>query len=170
MPRVSFDALPDHGRLWVFPASRPLTEQEQSRLLGEVDGFLEAWAAHGRPLEAACELIEDRFLLIGVDVDVAAPSGCSIDALVHRLEALAGGLGITLNDHALVRYRTEEGEIRTLSRADFRALVSAGRVGPDVRVFDTTLTNVGERRAGQLEGPAAERWHGRAFFRGQLQP
>ena len=137
-------------------------------MMAEVDGFLESWAAHGRPLQSARELVEDRFLLIGVDVDVAAPSGCSIDALVHRLDALAGDLGVTLNDHAPVRYRTEDG-IRSASRAEFRALAADGEVGPDVRVFDTTLTNVGERRDGRLEGPASDRWHARAFFRAQLQ-
>lgn len=168
MPRVSFDALPDHGRLWVFPASRPLTSEEQVRMLAEVDAFLEGWAAHGRPLQSARELVEDRFLLIGVDVDVAAPSGCSIDALVHRLDAMAGDFGITLNDHTPVRYRVPDG-IRSTSRAEFRTLAAEGDVGPDVRVFDTTLTKVGERRAGQLEGPASERWHGRAFFKAQLQ-
>jgi hypothetical protein len=168
MPRVSFDALPDHGRLWVFPASRDLCEAERSRLLEEVDGFLDSWAAHGRPLRSARELVEDRFLLIGVDVDAASPSGCSIDALVHRLEALASSIGVTLNDHAPVRYRAGDG-IRSVSRAEFRALAAAGEIGPDVHVFDTTLTNVGERRAGRLEGPASGRWHGRAFFRAQLQ-
>lgn len=137
-------------------------------MLAEVDGFLEGWSAHGRPLQSAREIVEDRFLLIGVDVDVTAPSGCSIDALVHRLDALAGKLDVTLNDHTPVRYRAEEG-IRSSSRAEFRALADGGEVGPDVQVFDTTLTNVGERRAGRLEGPASERWHGRAFFRAQLQ-
>ncbi len=39
MPRVSFDEIPDHGRLWVFPIGRPLDEAEQARCLGVVDGF-----------------------------------------------------------------------------------------------------------------------------------
>jgi hypothetical protein len=168
MPRVPFDTLPDHGRLWVFPASRTLTEAEQARLLAEVDDFLEGWAAHGQPLRASREMVDATFLLVGVDVDAAAPSGCSIDALVHRLEDLARSLGITLNDHTPVRYRAADG-IRSLSRGDFRALADAGEVGPDVSVFDTTLTTVGQRREGGLEGPASERWHARAFFKAQLQ-
>lgn len=168
MPRVSFEALPDHGRLWVFPASRSLTEAEQLRLLAEVDDFLDGWAAHGRPLRASREMVDDTFLLVGVDVDAAAPSGCSIDALVHRLEDLARGIGITLNDHNPVRYRAVDG-IRSLSRSDFRALADRGELQPDIKVFDTTLTTVGQRRERGLEGPAAERWHGRAFFKAQLQ-
>ncbi|MEX2465866.1 MAG: hypothetical protein WD995_03085 [Gemmatimonadota bacterium] len=136
-------------------------------MLREVDDFLEGWAAHGRPLRSAREVVGDRFLLVGVDVDAAAPSGCSIDALVHRLEELAHSLDITLNDHTPVRYRAENG-IVSASRADFRARAEAGAIGPDVRVFDTTLTRVGQRREGRLEGPASASWHGRAFFKAQL--
>jgi hypothetical protein len=36
-------------------------------------------------------------------------------------------------------------------------------------VFDTTLVKVGQLRGGGLEAPASETWHGRAFFRRQLQ-
>jgi len=164
MPRVPFEALPDHGRLWVFPASRDLSDAESETLLGAVDGFLASWSAHGAPLRSARELVERRFLLVGVDVDAEAPSGCSIDALVNQLRALGGELGATLIDHAPVWFRGEAGDVRAKSRKDFRALVEQGAVGPDVVVFDTSLTKVGQARAGELERPAARSWHGKAFF------
>jgi hypothetical protein len=163
MPRVPFDDLPDQGRVWVFPASRALTADEAERCLREVDDFLETWRAHGVPLRSGRELVERRFLLVGVDVDAEAPSGCSIDALVNRLRALGASLGVTLVDHAPVWFRTN-GEIRAVPRAEFRRLVAAGAVGPQVRVIDTTLTRVWQVRSGALERPAAESWHARAFF------
>ena len=163
MPRVAFDALPDHGRLWIFPVSRRLTDEEAQRLLSEVDSFLSDWAAHGLPLRSARELVEGHFLVVGVDVDAEAPSGCSIDALVRRLQGLAGSLDITLHDQTSVRYREGE-EIRTLSRPEFRGKVERGELGQDVRVFDTTLVRVAQFRAGGLEAPAADTWHRRAFF------
>lgn len=168
MPRVPFDALPDHGRLWVFPVSRPLQPDERDRLLAEVDGFLETWAAHGQPLQSARALVEDQFLVVGVDVDAEAPSGCSIDALVRRLGGVADALDVTLHDQTSVRYRAGD-EIRTVSRAEFRAAAERGEVGPDVRVFDTTLVKVEQLRTGALEAPASRTWHGRTFFREQLQ-
>jgi hypothetical protein len=163
MPRVAFDEIPGHGRLWVFPASRDLTESEASTCLAAVDDFLDAWAAHGVPLRSARELVERRFLLVGVDVDAEAPSGCSIDKLVSRLRALGGEMGVELIDHAPVWFR-ENGEVSSVSRAEFRALASAGRVHADVPVFDTSLTRVAQARAGALERPASSSWHGRAFF------
>ena len=154
MPRVPFDALPGHGRLWVFPANRTLTDVEARACLEVVDEFLASWAAHGVPLKSGRELREGRFLLVGVDVDAETPSGCSIDALVNRLRDFGGELGVTLIDHAPV---------------SFRALAADGGIGPDVPVFDTTLTRVEQARAGALERPATETWHGQAFFRDRVR-
>jgi hypothetical protein len=164
MPRVSYDELPDHGRLWVFPATRDLTDVEADAFLGAVDDFLETWSAHGAPLRSARRLVDRRFLLVGVDIDAEAPSGCSIDALVNRLRALGGELDVSVIDHAPVWYRAESGDVRALSRAAFGQLAREGGVDAGVPVFDTSLTKVGEERAGGLEKPARESWHGKVFF------
>ncbi len=164
MPRISFEELPDHGRLWVFPADRALSAEEEARVGEVVDAFLEGWAAHGQPLRSGRSLREGRFLLVGVDEDAEAPSGCSIDALTGALRDLGAELGLRLIDHAPVWYRDGEA-IRAVPRAEFRALAEAGRVNPATRVFDTSLTRIAQARAGALEKPASESWHGRAFFR-----
>ncbi|MCG6955599.1 MAG: hypothetical protein LJF04_06365 [Gemmatimonadetes bacterium] len=167
MPRIDFHDIPDQGRLWVFPASRSLTPSEADALLAEVDAYLAEWAAHGVPLSSGRELRESHFLLVGVDEDVEAPSGCSIDALVNRLRALGQELGVAIIDHASVWYR-RDGDIQRVSRPEFRQLAAAGQVGPDTTVFDTTLTQMSALRDGKLEVPARESWHGRTFFRGAL--
>ena len=163
MPRIAFRELPDHGRIWIFPADRTLTEAEARVLLNEVDRFLDGWAAHGIPLRCARELRYGRFLIVGVDEDAEAPSGCSIDALMNSLAAMGAAMGVELLDHAPVWFRAGE-EIRCVSRSDFRALSEAGKVGPDTWVFDTTLTRLADLRGGRMERPARESWHGRAFF------
>ena len=164
MPRIDFSALPDHGRVWVFPASRQLDADEGRRLLAEVDAFLDGWAAHGSPLRSGRELVEGWFLLVGVDEDASRPSGCSIDALVNRLEALGEALGVQLEDRAPVWYRTGA-EVRRVSRDEFRALAREGAVDPDTPVFDPSLTRLRQLRAEGLERPARQSWHRLAFFR-----
>lgn len=166
MPRIEFDALPDHGRVWVFPADRPLDPDEAGRLLREVDDFLDGWAAHGAPLRSGRLLHEDTFLVVGVDEDASVPSGCSIDALVNRLEALGAELGVKLVEHAPVWYRDGDA-IRVVSRADFRTLAREGTVDASTPVFDTTLTRLSALRDGGLERSARDSWHGRVFFREQ---
>ncbi|MDP2957269.1 MAG: hypothetical protein Q8N53_12670 [Longimicrobiales bacterium] len=163
MPRIPFSELPDHGRVWVFPASRRLDDGERAALLVEVDAFLDGWAAHGAPLRSGRELLEGHFLAVAVDEDASRPSGCSIDALVNRLEALAQGMGIRLVDHAPVWYRQGD-EIRVASREEFRARAKEGVVDASTRVFDTSLTRLADLRRSGLERPAGESWHGRAFF------
>jgi hypothetical protein len=164
MPRIDFNALPDHGRLWVFPAGRRLSPEEASRLQEEADAFLDSWAAHGAPLRSGRELWERQFLLVGVDGEVEAPSGCSIDALVGRLRDVGRDFDVTLVDHSAVWYR-DGGSVRVASRADFRGLTEAGDVDPDTPVFDTTLTRLSELRSRGLERPARDSWHGPVFFR-----
>lgn len=164
MPRVAFAQIPQHGRVWVFPASRPMTEAETQALMAQVDAFLDGWAAHGAPLRSGCVLVEDQFLVVGVDEDASQPSGCSIDALVNRLEALGEEHGLTLVEHGPVWYR-DGGEVRTVSRDAFRELARTGAVDAETRVFDTTLTRIATFREDGLERPARESWHGRAFFR-----
>jgi len=130
MPRIDFSDLPDHGRLWVFPASRRLSLDESARLLSEADVFLDGWAAHGAPLVSGRVMVEGHFLLVGVDEDAEAPSGCSIDALVNRLTELGQEQGVTLVEHAPVWYRKGD-TVCAVSRPEFRARVAAGDVDLD---------------------------------------
>ena len=165
MPKVAFETLSDDSRLWVFGAERALSAEEQAVLLAAVDRFLEEWAAHGSPLTGACDLLEECFLVVGVDEASVPPSGCSIDAMVGVLSALEGTMGVALAGHSPIFYRASSGEVERVERTEFRRLAEEGRVGPTTTVFDTTLTRVGRLRDGGWELPASETWHGQAFFR-----
>ena len=165
MPRVAFESLPDDARLWVFGIERALVAEEERVLLTAVDRFLEEWAAHGSPLTGACQLLEERFLMVGVDEASVPPSGCSIDAMVRVLSALEDTMGVALVNHGAIFYRSSSGEVVRVERAEFRRLAEEGNVEPSTAVFDTTLTRVGRLRDGGWELPASETWHGQAFFR-----
>ena len=106
MPRIDFDALPDHGRVWVFPAtapSRPTRPRACSRR------WTPSWTGGpptARPSARAGRCAEGTFLLVGVDEDASAAVG----VLHRRAGEPAGGAGrrrwaSTLVDHAPVWYR-----------------------------------------------------------------
>lgn len=164
MPQVIFQELPEDARVWIFAAERALAPGEKARLLAQVDGFIDQWAAHDTPLTAGRDLRYDQFLFVAVDQRQAGPSGCSIDALVRQMKRLEQDLGLELVNHAPVVYRAGD-EIRRLRRDQFAALAAAGAVGPGTTVFDNTLTRLGDVRAGRWETQAANSWHARAFFR-----
>jgi hypothetical protein len=163
MPRVHFDKMPEHARLWIFAADRTLNDAERDLLLQRVDAFLDEWKAHGAPLTAARDWRHDRFLFVGVDEAAAGVSGCSIDALVRDMRALEQELHMTLVDNAPVMYRDGDA-IRRVPRHEFAELAAGGSVGRDTVVFNNALTAVGQVRAGEWEVPAGRSWHGEAFF------
>jgi hypothetical protein len=163
VPRVPFDQLPPDARLWIFPASRRLSDDEQARVLAAADAFIDQWLAHGVPLNAARDIRHNQFVLIGVDEQAAGASGCSIDALVRSMGQLQSSLGLELIEHGPVLYRNG-GAIARVSREEFGKLASTGQVSLDTVVFDNTLARVADLRAGRWEVRAADSWHARAFF------
>ena len=164
MPRVPFETLPDESRLWVFGVGRDLDAAEEESFLLVVDEFLDGWVAHGMALRCARDWRHGRFLLVAVDEASEPPSGCSIDAMVRILKEEENVLGVPIVDSSPVWY-LQDGNVRRSSRSDFRRLVDEGAVGPDVVVFDNTVTRLTEERAGRWERPARESWHRKAFFR-----
>ncbi len=167
MPRVPFHQLPPHARLWIFPAERPLSDEEGRRVFAEVDAFIDQWTGHGLPLTAGRDLPYNRFVFVAADERAAGISGCSIDALVRRMKQLQAEFGVELVNNTPVMYRDGQAIVRA-TREQFTDLAAAGTVNLDTKVFDNTLTNVGDVRTGRWEVRAADAWHARAFFEGAL--
>ena len=164
MPKISFEALPDESRLWVFAVERALEEADQESFLSAVDQFLETWAAHGVPLTCGRDFRRGRFLLVAVDEASAPPSGCSIDAMVGVLKDQERRLGMRILDNTPVWF-VADGEVRRVSRAEFSRLAEEGSVSPETVVFDNTVTRLTDARGGRWEGPARRSWHQRVFFK-----
>ena len=158
MPLVSFDSLPDDSRVWVFAADPPLQDAGAEQLLDDVERFLSGWQAHGEPLRTGYDWRECRFLTIAVDQSTAGASGCSIDGLYRTLRALEPVLGSSLVAGGRVFYREASGAVAGVSRETFGDLASAGAIGRSTRVFDTTLTTLGDWRK-RFEIPLAKSWH-----------
>lgn len=158
MPFVEFEDLPDSARTWVFGADRSLDSGATDLLLSEVDRFLSQWHAHGSPLTAARDWKYGRFLTVAVDQSTAGASGCSIDGLFRSLKAMEPRLGASLVTSGLVFYRDKKGGIESVDRERFTALSTEGKVNRKTRVFDPTVTTLGEWRA-RFELDAAHSWH-----------
>ena len=163
MPRISFDELPQDSRLWIFPAERALSPQEEAQLLSKVDSFLEEWAAHGTPLTGARDWRYGRFLLVAVDEASVPPSGCSIDAMTGVLKQAGEALGLSFVDQGPVFFKKGE-EVHRASRAEFKAKAEVGEVALETTVFDNSITHLGQLASGEWEKPAGASWHRRAFF------
>lgn len=159
MPVVSFEALPDSARVWVFGSDRPLRADGTAALLSGVDAYLADWKAHGAPLTVGREWHADRFLIIAVDQSTAGASGCSIDGLFRVLQQLEKEVGSSLVSGGRVFYRDGTGAVQSTSRDEVASLAAGGAISKDTVVFDTTLTDLGNYRA-CFERPARQSWVG----------
>lgn len=158
---VTLNELPDNARVWIYGADRSLSPEEREQIAAELRAFVDRWTAHGAELRAGAELVEDRFAVVAVDEASAPASGCSIDAMVHRIAELERELDCSLLDGTRVFYRTDEGAIEGCDRATFRTRAEEGAIRDETAVFDLTLATLGDVRAGELERPVARSWHRR---------
>jgi hypothetical protein len=159
VPLIRFSDLPSDARLWVFGASRRLSDIEQAKLLSAVDAYLAQWKAHGMPLTTGRELREARFLLIGVDQHTAGASGCSIDALYRTLQQLEQALGTAIVAGGRVFWRGADGEVQGGTRDQFVVAATNGAMTRESVVFDTNVTTMAQLET-VFERRVAESRHG----------
>jgi hypothetical protein len=166
MPLVEIEGLPDNARTWVFSADNTIKAPVSDTLLSEVDGFLSQWHAHGSPLTVGRNWKYGRFLTVAVDQSTAGASGCSIDGLFRTLKGLEPKLGASLVTSGLIFFRDEDGAIQSVDRDQFTALGAERRITPGTRVFDPTVTTLGEWRA-RFELNAEDSWHAKLLRKKQ---
>jgi len=166
MPLVEIEGLPDNARTWVFGADKTIKAPASETLLREVDRFLSQWRAHGSPLTAGRDWKYGRFLTVAVDQSTAGASGCSIDGLFRALKALEPKLGASLVASGLIFFRDEKGAVQSVDREQFTALGAEGKIAPDTRVFDPTVTTLGEWRA-RFELNISDSWQAKLLRKSQ---
>ena len=158
----NFSVFGDDSQLWVYPFREPLTEPTSRLVEQTLNEFLPGWASHGTAVRGRFLIYADRFLLLTGDCP-AGISGCAIDSSVGNLKVLRDQHGLDGLDRSLILFRDTEGRILAEHFSDFQKLTSCGRILPNTPVFDTTITTLGELRAGGLEKPFQDSWHAARF-------
>lgn len=156
---VPFSTLPNHARVWIYPASRPFTAAEKEEISEILSQFLNQWVAHGTPLKTAFDLPYNHFIVIGLDEEVQGASGCSIDTSVHLIQQLEAKFNVILLDKMNVCYREKE-QILYISLKEFRKLAKSPMVNLDTIVFNNLVVDKAEYES-IWEVPAYDSWHAR---------
>lgn len=139
----TLENLPDHARVWIYQANRPLTDQEVEQMNRAGATFIEDWSAHGASLDAAFEVKFNRFIIIAVDEEKALASGCSIDKSVHFMKGLGEAFQVDFFNRMQTIYE-EQGELKAVPLHEFWAMRKAGLIGDNTIVFDNLVKNIGE--------------------------
>lgn len=163
---IDFDKIADDARVWVYQASRPLSRAEVLTVEYALKPALDGWAAHGQPLLASANVLENRFVIVAVDEDQALPSGCSIDASVHFVQSIGQQLGQTgapvdFMDRSAA-YQSTDGSVETLALPDIKTAVANGRLTPETPVFNTLVKTKAEFLS-HWQVKAADTWLKRYF-------
>jgi len=158
---VPFENLPDDSRVWIYQANRSFSAEELEELQSRLDKFVTQWTAHGSDLKASYLIKYKRFIVLSLDQEITAASGCSIDASVHFIQQLEKDYQVELLDKMNVSYK-QGGFIAYKSLSDFRKMAKNRSVSPKTTVFNNLVNNKAEFLS-DWEVPAAESWHKRFF-------
>ncbi|MEN9336763.1 MAG: hypothetical protein RLZZ500_1750 [Bacteroidota bacterium] len=158
---VPFETLPDESRIWIYQSNRKLSDEEVAEIDSALNAFLANWAAHGTPLEASFLIKYNRFIVLAVNQEVQAVTGCSIDASVVFIQQLEQQYGIDLLDKMNVTFR--QGDFIThKTLLDFKKMVKEKSVSSNTIVFNNLVNTIEEWKE-SWEVPAADSWHSRFF-------
>jgi hypothetical protein len=134
-------SLPDHSRVWIYQADRKLSAEEQTDLIKKGREFTSSWAAHGHELMAEMTILLDHFVVIILDENVEAASGCSIDKSVKFILDRQKELGINFTNR-LISAMYIDGAVRLFPYADVKTNLENGKISGETMVFDNTISTL----------------------------
>jgi hypothetical protein len=153
---MSLNTLPGHSRIWIYQSNRPFIESEIIWLEQELDAFTSTWKAHGSPLLAGWEIPYLHFVVLAVDENTEAPSGCSIDTSVHLMRKIETHLGVSLFSRTDIAFLINE-TVTILSRKEMQEAYAKGVLNEETLMFDHTVTRLEEWRTSWIK-PLKESW------------
>jgi hypothetical protein len=158
---VPFETLPDESRIWIYQSNRKFSDEEVAEIETSLQEFLTNWAAHGAALEASYQVKYNRFIVIAINQDTQAATGCSIDASVQFIQALEQRFDVDLLDKMNVTFKLGD-HIAYKPLIDFKKMAKEKAVSANTVVFNNLVNTIGEWRE-YWEVPAGESWHSRFF-------
>lgn len=156
---VEFDKLSETSKVWIYQANRSFTENELAEITIKLNEFLKQWTAHGAELKSGFEIKYKRFIIIGLDQEQNAATGCSIDASVNFIQQLEKTYNVDLLDKMNVSYK--QGEfVAYKTLVDFKKMAKNKSISPNTIVFNNLVTNIAAYKS-DWEVPAKDSWHNR---------
>lgn len=156
---VDFNTLPQESRVWIYQANRSFLDQEIEEIQFKLNVFIANWTAHGSDLEGGYQIKYKRFIILGLNQNLNAATGCSIDASVHFIQQLEKDYNVDLMDKMNVSYKQGD-YIAYKTLIDFKKMAKDKAVSKNTIVFNNLVANIAEFNE-NWEVPASESWHSR---------
>ncbi len=123
--------------------------------------FLENWSSHGTSLASSYQLKYNRFIILAVNQEVQAATGCSIDSSVAFIQGLEQKYNVDLLDKMNVTFKNGE-FIAHKSLLEFKKMAKEKAVTENTIVFNNLVNTIQEFNE-SWEVPALDSWHSRFF-------
>ncbi|MCW3077264.1 MAG: hypothetical protein JWO32_1873 [Bacteroidetes bacterium] len=143
------------NRAWTFIIDKELNEQQLSAIKQEGEKFVKSWTAHENQLSGDFEIFKNRIIIIKVNEEENAASGCSIDKLTRFIKQLESDFSIQLMNRLLVAYKQKE-KIEVVHSSKIKELLKNELITADTVVFNTSLAN--QEELSQWEKPLNQTW------------
>lgn len=159
----TIDQLPLHSRIWIYQSIRELNAQEVAEIQTKALSFLEQWTSHGNNMDAAIEVLYNRFVIVTVDEQTAPASGCGIDKSVRFIQEIESQFNINLLDRTQVAYKSGD-SISSCSIAEFEKLIDTKQVRECTIVFNNLISTLSELQS-NWEVPLKQSWHSKMLVK-----
>ena len=158
---LDFSDISNEAKVWIYQASKQLTDEAKDLLALEAAEFCKQWSAHSTPLKSAYKILHDKFLVLAVDEGYNMASGCSIDSSVRFVKNVEQKLGVNFFDRTQVAFLIDD-NVYTTSLQSIKDEIASGRIEPDTLTFNMQAQNVADFQNNWML-PAQESWMKRYF-------
>lgn len=156
MIKLDHIQFPDHSRVWIYQSDRKLTPDERSMILTKGEEFTSSWAAHGNELMAELYVELDHFIIIVLDEQVEAASGCSIDKSMKLVLDLQKELGVNFTNRLISALFVKD-EVVLYPYNEVKLALETSKITGETQVFDNTITNLSGLKTSWLK-PLKDTW------------
>ncbi len=140
-----FPKLKGNGRIWIYVANRLLTDTEQMAIKVELEAFCASWAAHGNQLSADFDIFHNQIFVLGVDEQIEAASGCSIDKVTAIFQQIDGQLQLDLFNRMNLTFLHNDA-IRIVKMQEINQAYLSGLISDETIFLDNTLSVLSDLR------------------------
>jgi hypothetical protein len=163
---LEYQQVPDHARVWMYQASRELSDMEVEVIHQTGEQFISGWKTHGQEIQGSIRVFHHRFVAIMADEQVNAPSGCAIDSSVALIRELENQLNtaqnpVTFFDRTNIAF-INDGEVVVYPLKKVKGYIEEGEITKDMLTFNNLVTDKSELENKWII-PVKDSWLARYF-------
>lgn len=140
---VPFEEMPAHAKVWLYPCSDNLTQDQRAAILKDIEAFVEEWLSHKRIVKGSGGIVSDRIIFLTADEAAVDVSGCSIDSSVRFIKSLEEKYQILCFDRTQMIYQSN-GHIHSIHFRNIASAIEAGELKEDDVVFNIQASTVAQ--------------------------